>query len=524
MLVKTTKVRGWKVAILLLASAFSVPAVAHLQQQPERTVVPQISVDWDKALLANKTSVTIQVWGGPPMMRGGPIHRQAHDALRNLRADYARLQPWFPLPRLSMAALEPPSNGKTYWDFSLIDPMVLDFYAAAEGRPIMLNMAIPDWLFKGPREKYSDDPYEINWLYEFGPNVGKELRDPTNQEAAGYFRRIAEWYIKGGFTDEYGKRHVSGHKMKIDYWEVLNEQDEVAHDLDPPTYTRIYDSVVKELQKVDPSMKYSGLALHSPENLHYFEYFLNSKNHEPGIPIDMVSFHEYIVARPEKHPTRWADQMFDDADNFTKITKKIVKIRDRLSPHTKLFVSEWGVMWAPETDRIYAARRGTPYSSEGASIPDNYWQIGAAVWGYGYLNVQKLGVDLVAAAELVNYPSMYAGTNLVHWETGEPNAVYHVVKLFRDRINLGDKLVETRTENSDVTAQGFAGSKGKTLLLINRSNAVQPVSLPTTGKALRVYTVSERKGDGTKPEIWDVGDARDISLDPYAVVVVQWER
>ena len=40
------------------------------------------------------------------------------------------------------------------------------------------------------------------------------------KEVAEYFGRLASWYIKGGFNDEYGVWHESGHHYKIAYWEV----------------------------------------------------------------------------------------------------------------------------------------------------------------------------------------------------------------------------------------------------------------------------------------------------------------
>ena len=43
------------------------------------------------------------------------------------------------------------------------------------------------------------------------------------KEVADYQARLVGWYTKGGFNDEYGKWHASGHHYKIAYWEVLNE-------------------------------------------------------------------------------------------------------------------------------------------------------------------------------------------------------------------------------------------------------------------------------------------------------------
>src|SRR5688500_14807136 len=49
-----------------------------------------VSVDWDQTIRQSATELTIQVCPQPPMRRGGPIHRQTHEALRDLKMRYAR--------------------------------------------------------------------------------------------------------------------------------------------------------------------------------------------------------------------------------------------------------------------------------------------------------------------------------------------------------------------------------------------------------------------------------------------------
>ena len=94
--------------------------------------------------------------------------------------------------------------------------------------------------------------------------------------------------------DEFGKRHESGYHYSISHWEVLNEVD-FEHHIDPETYTRLYDEVVTAMKKVQPDMKFVGLALAMETDPHYFEYFLDHKNHRPGVPLDFISYHFYAV-------------------------------------------------------------------------------------------------------------------------------------------------------------------------------------------------------------------------------------
>jgi hypothetical protein len=155
----------------------------------------------------SKTIPTLQVVVNPPLRRGTPVHDEAYKALSDLGADYVRYVPWLPYPRLGVAELEPPKDGRTSWDFSLIDPMTIDFLQATRGHSVVLNFStIPQWMYKTEKPiTYPDDPDKAVWNYE----QGTELRDPSGKEVANYYARILSWYTKGGFTDELGKRHES---------------------------------------------------------------------------------------------------------------------------------------------------------------------------------------------------------------------------------------------------------------------------------------------------------------------------
>ena len=152
-----------------------------------------------------------------------------------------RYVPWLPYPKLGVAELEPPKDGKTSWDFTPIDPMTIDFLEATKGHSVILNFStIPQWMYKTDKPvAYPADPAQVTWTYE----QGTELRDPSMKEVADYFARLVSWYTQGGFTDEFGKRHESGYHYSIPYWEVLNEVD-FEHHISPETYTKLYDEVV----------------------------------------------------------------------------------------------------------------------------------------------------------------------------------------------------------------------------------------------------------------------------------------
>src|SRR5512138_2254184 len=90
----------------------------------------KVDVQWDKIERISKTTPTLQVVVNPPLRSGSPIHDTVFAELQKLGADYVRYVPWLPYPKLGVAELEPPTKEKTSWDFSLIDPMTMDFLNA----------------------------------------------------------------------------------------------------------------------------------------------------------------------------------------------------------------------------------------------------------------------------------------------------------------------------------------------------------------------------------------------------------
>ena len=137
----------------------------------------QLAAHWDKVTGVSKTTATLQVVVNPPLRRGSPIHDNAFKSLHDIQADYVRYVPWLPYPKLGIAELEPPADGKTSWDFSLIDPMTIDFLDATKGHSVILNFStIPAWMFKTDKPvTYPADPDQPVWDY----TQGTELRDPT---------------------------------------------------------------------------------------------------------------------------------------------------------------------------------------------------------------------------------------------------------------------------------------------------------------------------------------------------------
>jgi len=350
--------------------------------------------------------------------------------------------------------------------------MTEDFINATAGHSVILNFStIPQWMYKTEKPiAYPSDPDQVTWDYE----QGTELRDPTFKEVADYYARLVGWYTQGGFTDEYGKRHESGHHYKIDYWEVLNEI-QYEHKILPETYTHLYDAVVAAIRKVDPKMKFVALALGDTFTPQYFEYFLNPKNHKPGTPLDMISYHFYACDESGENTENSTYTFFDQADRFLATVRYIQLIRQRLSPQTMSDVDELGSQDPndfSEGEPAYVFK----------DFPASYWNLSGAMYAYTYAELAKLGVEVAGESQWLGYPSQFPSVSMVDWNTGMPNTRAQVLRLIHDNFGPGDKLVDTSVSGSwlpPVYAQGFVTPDGKQkMLLVNKRERSFDVAIP----------------------------------------------
>ncbi|MCO5947099.1 glycosyl hydrolase family 39 [Mucilaginibacter flavidus] len=467
-----------------------------------------LSVKWDKTTMVSKSTATLQVVGNPMLRRGASMHDGSFGALKDLGADYVRYVPWFPYPKLAVAELEPPTASTTSWDFSLIDPMTIDFLEATKGHSIIMNFStIPQWMFKTDKKvTYPADPNEVGWGY----GGGTQFRDPTMKELTGYYERLISWYTKGGFTDELGKYHKSGYQYEFQYWEVLNEPD-LEHNFTPEMYTKVYDAMYTAIHKVSPKTKIVGLGL-AYEKPYWFEYFLNPKHHKPGIPLEVISYHCYANANDGQKFDAYEYTLFDKADLFLEKVGFIESVRKRLSPKTKTDINELGTF-------VSNAMRAQPITQE-------YWNLSASVYAYFFIDLTRQGIDYIGESQLVGFPTQYPDVSMINYTNSKPNARFWVLKLIKDNIHAGDKLVETgigNNGNGDVHAQGFVSSAGsKKVLVLNKRNKTITIKLPAGFAGAKVSTIDAASGDNAAIESTVKGDT--IELKPFAVSLVVLEK
>jgi hypothetical protein len=455
-------------------------------------------IDWSDVTAISKTTATLQVVENPKVRPGSAIHDNTFKALKELGADYVRYVPWFPYPRMAVAELKRPTKDSTFWDFTYLDSTMEAIMNATRGHSVVINFSTtPSWLWKINYDMpYPEDPYEVFWAY----NDGVELRDTTMKELAGYYARLFSWYTKGGFADERGVFHQSNHHYKIPYWEVLNEPD-LEHNISPRVYTKMYDVIVTELRKISPSTKFIGISLAFETNPEYFEYFLNPKNHKPGIPLDGISYHFY--GTPSFGTQKLDDYQytfFEKANYFLDRVRYIENIRKRLSPKTITTVNEIG----------------TIIGANGDDIPSEYWNLSGAMFAYVFLELTKLGIDVAGESQLVGYPSQFPDVSMVNWENGKPNARYWVLKLLKENFGHGDKLVRTSCSSQDIIAQAFITSTGKKILLINQRKKGVTIKLPPGVKDGKATLVDVNTNDSAQIPVANNA----ITLKAFAVEVI----
>jgi hypothetical protein len=463
----TRRLKRRPLILLTVASCLAASAFAG-------TAPLTVSPDWHDVAATSKARVTIEVCVEPPLRRGHAIHDQLFGALKDLHADLAHFQPYNVFPRLAVAELQAPANGQTHWDFSLMDPIAEDFMNATAGHAVVFNIGtLPAWIFKTQEPvKVPADPDMPYWTYsEFNE---LKLDDLTLQRAAEYQARLASWYIAGGFVDEFGKRHESGHHYDIQYWEVLNDPD-FEGSLSPADYTRLYDAIVQAVRKVAPRVKFMGPVVGDVAHADFLAYFLDPRKHAPGVPIDMLSYHVFVMPDADESAAVMAYTFFQQADKYLMAAAYIDELRRRFQPHAGTDVVDVASM-LPDPLAPKLAR----------PIPRSYWSLSGGMFAYMYGRLALLGVDAVGASELIDYPGIVAASTLVDWNTGQPNARYWVTKLLRENFGPGDKLVRPPRYNvlqpdpaPQVFVQGFITPRGeRKILLVNKRDAKFTLKVP----------------------------------------------
>jgi len=274
---------------------------------------------------------------------------------------------------------------------------------------------------------------------------------------------------------------------------------------------------VLAIKKVQPDTRFVGLALAMETDPSYFEYFLDQKNHKPGVSLDFISYHFYAV--PTIDETLEVEQFtyFAQADGFLKTVRYIEAIRKRLSPATKTTVDELGVISADDL------AQGTP-GHVVQPIPSGYWNLAGAMYAYIFGELTQIGIDVTGESQLVGFPTQFPSVSMVDWNNGKPNARFWVLKLIHDNFSPGDQQVEIQPFDSSLPSSpyiyslAFVTRDGRhRILLINKRDRKYDVTVPGANGGQLEYV---DQTTGFKPPATLKLNNETLSIAGYSVAVL----
>jgi hypothetical protein len=330
---------------------------------------------------------------------------------------------------------------------------------------------------------------------------------------------LAAWYSKGGFTDELGRRHDSGHHYAMPFWEVLNEPD-MEHATTPEQYVRRYDAIVEGVRKVSPQTQFVGLSLANPaENVEMIHHFLDPAHHRPGIPLDWISYHFYAIPATGETINEWQYSLFHQAQGFADQVRIVDSIRRHASPATRTMVNEVGVILRSDFLELRSGKAGD------VAFPGLYWNLSGAVFAHVFMELSKIGIDVVGESQLVGYPTQFPSVSMVDWDSGEANARVHVLRLLRDNLGVGDAIVANNgrpSQDSPVVYQGYRAGAMRKILLINKRLSAVDVVLPKAARCGTIKLVDALSG-ATALAGRRLASAT-VRLAPFSVAVVAYSE
>jgi hypothetical protein len=157
-------------------------------------------------------------------------------------------------------------------------------------------------------------------------------------------------------------------------------------------------------------------------------------------------------------------------------------------------------------------------------IPPIFWNAAGAMYAYLYVELSKIGIDVVGESQLVGYPTQFPSVSMIDWTNGKPNARYWILKLLKNNFGPGDLLMATDSgsaaaKDPDLEVQGYKTPTGRKLLLINKRNATRIVNLPAEARGAVMDEVDLSTGENP-PQSTKI-EGTSVTLTPFEVAVVQ---
>lgn len=516
---KKTRI-GIGVLTVLITTVFATSAFVSAQSQGGNDAT--VSVKWANVERVTNTVPTTQILAHANTLRSHRLHDPEFKALKDLKTNDTRMQAWYSIPIQAVPELKEPTDKETFWDFKYLDDLMEDYYANTTGRHHVNIGTVPRWMFKVPPMDIPTDPTVSFYNYTNDGTKADLLKDSTGKQFADYQARIYQWYTQGGFNDELGKYHKSGHHYKIDTWGVMNET-QLENKIGVQQYTKLYDAVVKAIHKIDPKVQFYGPEVANAE-IPWARYFLNPKNHDPeALPmLKWFSFHNYVNAGND--PSAWHAAYFTNepkeerggasAKGMVSRFQELLKIRDQLSPEVQIVLDESGTFDAIAPGE-HSCKADHPYTAYNPL----YWNATGANYAVNFITAQRLGIPLMSMSQMDGYPTQCPSISMFDNDTARPNAHYWALYLITHNFAPGDKLVTTKSSTENVIAQASITPAGRKVLLINTTDQPQTVDLAGAFKApLTAQVVDQASGE--KEPRKDTCKNAQVKLAPFAVAVV----
>lgn len=183
------------------------------------------------------------------------------------------------------------------------------------------------------------------WMYD----ANGQLRDQSFQEFARYAARLVGWYNKGGFTDEAGQYHASGHTDWIHYWEVWNEPNS-GYEIPAPVknpgatwmegdaFARLWNVAVHAMRAIDPTIIAGGPTISSYPDIPYLQRFIGNVTE----PLGFLSMHYYAIGNQQD-----SDATIFAAANGPRFIDRIIAAKqilaqDKPGQNIPIWIDEFG--------------------------------------------------------------------------------------------------------------------------------------------------------------------------------------
>ena len=379
------------------------------------------------------------------------------------------------------------------------------------------------------------------WQYPSGnmgfySDKGSQLVDGTCAAMGRYAARFTGWYTAGGFTDECGKKHVSGHHYNWTYLSVLNEDEKAMQPENGVEYTKCFDQWKAEIAKVNPHVVLIG-----PET-----YYMSGGKRNPGVT--SIKFNTYFMtasnhADGKSPPVISNHNAVGDFDGFDKwyseFALPLEAARQKLAPQSECVLNEvvLGVNdWCDTGHKAESCPNWQDSASQGraANRKTLSWNHDATTYAYNFARLSELGYLYVSSDQLVGgpWPDNYPSVSSLDWQTGEPNAKYWTVRLLaavfgkRSRQLVQANVSATGTgadASASAHAMGFVQDGQKGILVL--SKAADPTVFSVPFAARWEGTLLEGVGAEpgfTPPRAVHMRGQTEIRVGAYAVLAL-WE-